>query len=531
MKTNRIAPLSGLLLTAALLTMSGCTKVGPDFGGVEKPPMPAAWPEGRADENATVSWWKVFNDPTLDRLVETACAQNLDLESAGLRILQARAALGISEGLRYPQKQTLSGSAAWSYRQERGFNSAGVNFDLGWEMDVWGKYARGIESAEATLYAGVMSYQNILVSVIAEVARNYIAYRTAEERIAYARRNIVIQERVTEMTQIQFNSGNVSELDMQQARSQLYATRATLPAIELTKMQARNALAVLLGTTPDRMETLLAKGDHTRHDDIRNYIRMSKADVVQLEEGRRSEVSMIPVAHFDPMTKIDAALLRRRPDLKAAEFQAHAASADIGVATAELYPSFTLFGTIGYNTNDILDRWVSAPKALGVSIGPAFSWNIWQYGRIKNSIRLQDAVFEESLVNYNNKVIRAVSEVSNALYGYNLTKEQLVENEKALDATVRAFNLSATQYNNGLVSYQRLLSTVENLTRTQDRYAQIRGALATNAVLLYKALGGGWQISRGKRYVGEARAKKMAERTDWGGYLDGNATRFPETMK
>ncbi len=515
--------------TAAVLAlMSGCTKVGPDFHRIEPPELPKNWSQARADENATLSWWKIFHDDTLDRLIQTVYAQNLDLQSAGLRILQARAALGVSEGLRYPQVQQLSGNAAWSHRYERNFTSAAASFDLGWETDLWGKYARGIESSEASLYASVMSYRDLMVSVIAETVRSYIAYRTAEERMAYARRNIAIQERVTEMTRVQYNSGNVSELDMQQSRTTLYTTRATLPAIELTKIKARNALAVLLATTPEHVDALLEHGGEQRRDTLKSYLDTDRHDIVRLREDPKSyELFLIPEARFDPATKIDAALLLRRPDLKAAEYRAHALSAQIGVATAELYPSFSLFGTIGYSSSDLTGNWVAAPKALGVSFGPSFSWNIWQYDRIKNRIRIQDARFEEALVAYDKKVIRAVADVSSAMHGYNLTKAQLVESEKALEATLRAFNLSVTQYNNGLVSYQRLLSTVESLTRTQDRYAQIRGALATNAIALYKALGGGWQLSNGRRYVGSARAEQMKKRTDWGSYLDDNATRLP----
>ena len=524
---------TGIFLAALVAIMSGCTKLGPDFNGVEKVQIPEEWKHDTSlDDNATLKWWEVFKDPVLDSMVEKAYAQNLDIKSAGLRILQARAVLGISEGLTYPQVQKLSGNAALSHQNEQNFASAGIGFDIGWEMDIWGKYARGIESSTASLYASVASYQNIMVSVISEVARNYVSYRTAEERIAYAKRNVAIQERVTKMTEIQYNSGNVSELDMQQSRTQLHNTRAILPAIELSKIKARNAIAVLLGTMPNEIEKIMADSDKKWSDSIQKYIAGEKSGVIQLKEkSSMLNISLVPVADFNPYSKIDAGLLMRRPDLKVAEYKAHAASAQIGVKTTELYPSFTLFGNIGYNTNDASGDWLSGSKPLGISAGPAFSWNILQYDRIKNQIRLQDALFEESLVNYNKKVLQAVGEVSDALHGYILTKEQLKENKKAVDATVRAFNISATQYNNGLVSYQRLLSTVENLTRTQDRYAQIRGSLATNAIFLYKALGGGWEIARGKAYVSAETAKKMGERVDWGKYLDSNMTRFPEDMR
>jgi outer membrane protein TolC len=508
---------------------SGCSTLGPDFDGIENVTMEKE-ADAQVDTALLGEWWSVFNDKTLDLLVRKTYEQNLDLKSAGLRILQARAVLGISEGFRYPQQQTLSANAALTQSGHNNFASAGVNFDLAWEMDVWGKYARGIEASEASLYATVASYHDIMVSVTAEVARNYINYRTAQERIAYAKRNITIQNRVTRMTEIQFNSGNVSELDMQQARAQLYATRSTLPSLELSKIKIRNALSVLMGTSVQEVAQLL-KQDGKNSDSINNYLNEKKSYIqVKRDNSSSLNISIVPTVQFDPTHNIDATMLSQRPDLKVAEHLAHANSAKIGATMAQLYPSFVLFGNIGINSNSATGSWKSLDDAVGVSIGPAFSWNIFQYDRIKNQVRLQDALFEESLLNYNKKVLQAVAEVSDAMYGYQLTKEQQIENKKAVEATVRAFNISMAQYNDGLVSYQRLLSTVESLTRNQDRYAQIKGVLATNVVLLYKALGGGWQMHEGASYISKERAKKMQQRTDWGSYLDDNMTRLPKGM-
>ena len=515
----------------SLLIFSGCAKLGPDFTGISNPPVPKAWKSNHTDpKNASVvKWWRTFHDPTLNRLVEKAYAQNLDIKSAGLRIAQARAALGISQGLAFPQVQTLSGQASATRTGLGDVATAGLNFDMGWEMDIWGKYARGIEASEATLYASVASYDNIMVSVIAEVARNYIDYRTAQERLTYAKRNVVIQERVTKMTEIQFNSGNVSELDMQQARTQLYNTRTSIPAIELTKVQARNALALLLSTDAGQIEHMLDVGNAKHYEAANAFIAQSKG-IIQIKEKAKGliGIDLIPKAGLNPYYKIDANLLTQRPDLKVAEYNVHANAARIGATMAELYPSFSLFGNIGYNTSNKTGSWLSGSNALGVTIGPSFSWNIFNYGRIKNQIRLQDAIFEESLVNYNKQVLSAVQEVSNALNGYVLTRKQHIENKKAVEATIRAFNISVVQYNDGLVNYQRLLTTVEKLTSTQDRFASIKGNMALSAVSLYKALGGGWQISRGKAYISKEMAAKMKARTDWGHYLDDGMTRLPK---
>ena len=513
------------------LIFSGCAKLGPDFAGIGDPPVPKAWKRNHTNpKNASVvQWWRTFHDPTLNRLVEKAYAQNLDIKSAGLRIAQARAALGISQGLAFPQVQTLSGQASSTRTGLGDVATAGLSFDMGWEMDIWGKYARGIEASEATLYASVASYDNIMVSVIAEVARNYIDYRTAQERLTYAKRNVVIQERVTKMTEIQFNSGNVSELDMQQARTQLYNTRTSIPAIELTKVKARNALALLLSTDAGQIDRMLDVGKAKRYEAANTFIAQSR-DIIQIKEKAHGliGINLIPTAGLNPNYKIDANLLTQRPDLKVAEYNIHANSARIGATMAELYPHFSLFGNIGYNSSNKTGNWLAGSDALGVTIGPSFSWNIFNYGRIKNQVRLQDAIFEESLVNYNKQVLSAVQEVSTALNGYVLTRRQHIENKKAVEATIRAFNISVVQYNDGLVNYQRLLTTVEKLTSTQDRFASIKGNMALSAVSLYKALGGGWQISRGKAYISKETAAKMKARTDWGEYLDDDMTRLPK---
>jgi len=515
---------------AAVLILEGCANLGPDFQGIKNPPIPKNWKHNKAQNNSDiVRWWETFQDPTLNTLVLKAYTQNLDIKSAGLRIAQARAALGISQGLAFPQVQTLSGEAASTHTGLTDVASAGLNFDMGWEMDLWGKYARGIEASEATLYASVASYDTIMVSVIAEVARNYIEYRTAQERLTYAKRNVVIQERVTKMTEIQFNSGNVSELDMQQARTQLYSTRTSIPAIELSRIQARNALALLLGTEASALEKILGKHQGDLYESANKYIAEHKG-IIQIKESHNGLVgiNLIPKAKLNPYYKIDADLLTRRPDIKAAEYTVHANAALIGVTMAELYPSFSLFGNIGYNSSNKTGSWLAGSDALGVTIGPSFSWNIFNYGRIKNQIRLQDAKFEESLVNYNKSVLSAVSEVSNALNGYILTRQQQKENQKAVEATIRAFNISVVQYNDGLVNYQRLLTTVEKLTSTQDRFATIRGNVSLNAVALYKALGGGWQMNRGKAYISAKTAKKMQGRIDWGKYLSPKMTTIPK---
>jgi outer membrane protein TolC len=445
----------------------------------------------------------------------------LSLEAAGLRIVQARAALGISDALIFPQQQSVSGSAAKLYQNEQSFNSAAIGLDVGWEMDIWGKYARGIETAEANLYASIASYRDVLVTITAEIARNYINYRTTEERMYLSRQNIAIQERVVEMTQVQYDSGNVSELDVQQAKTQLYATQAALPGLNIARLQSANALAVLLGVLPEDIEPMLTLSTAR---EIPSYDeRMSQAATTSRDDdafiNEYNSRSLIPdIPPID--TSIDPDLLRRRPDLQVAELQARAQSARIGARQADLYPQFFLFGSIGLNDTAASGDSLSASNAVTAAIGPGFSWNVFQYDRIKNQVRIEDARFQESLTNYNLQVLEAVREVSNALVAYEYSKRQAEINFLAVEASIRAFNISATQYDNGLVTYQRLLSTVEKMTLREDAYAQTRGNIANNVVALYKALGGGWQEFSDAPPLKPEIIEQMKGRSDWGDYLE-----------
>jgi len=451
-----------LPIVMLLASTAACTTVGPDYEAPPSPELPSSWNTADAATKSAeaANWWKLFQDPVLDELIDRGARQNLSVEAAGLRIVQARAALGISDALIFPQQQKVSGSLSKIYQDEHSFNSAGVGLDVGWEMDIWGKYARGIESSEATLYASIASYRDVLVTITAEIARNYINYRTAQERTDLSRQNIAIQQRVVEMTQTQFDSGNVTELDVQQSKTQLYATQGTLPGLSIARLQAQNALAVLLGVMPDELTPMLVleKGGSASVDEER----------VNLAAAEYDAQSVIPVAP-SLNTRVDSALVLRRPDLQVAELQARAQSARIGQTEAALYPQFFLFGTIGLSDTVPTGGSFSASNAVTAAIGPGFSWNIFQYGRIKNQVRVEDARFQESLSNYNQQVLQAVQEVSNALVAYRYSVEQSEYNFSGVNASIRAFNISSTQYNNGLVTYQRLLSTVEKMTRANAR--------------------------------------------------------------
>lgn len=505
------------------MLLAACTIVGPDYQPPTQSELPSEWAEGEAAQEtlAVGAWWQLFNDPVLSDLVEQGAKQNLSIAAAGLRIVQARAALGISDALIFPQQQQVNGNYSALYRNEDWFNSASASLDVGWEMDIWGKYARGIESSEASLYASIASYHDVLVSISAEIARNYINYRTAEERIYLSRQNIGLQQRVVDMTQVQYEAGNVSELDVQQAKAQLYGTQSALPALNIARLQARNAIAVLLGTIPDKIEPLLTQHKQRKTQSLDKRISETQRPGVAAENYNRS--SVIPLA---PRLKssVDAQLVMHRPDLQVAELLTRAQSARIGLAEADLYPQFFLFGSVGVSQTVRSNKSFDLSDSVTATIGPGLSWNIFQYGRIKNAVRIEDALFQESLTNYNQSVLEAVREVSNALEGYDNYLDKSKFDFSAVEASIRAFNISFNQYSNGLVSYQRLLSSVETMTLREDAYAQTRGNIANQVVAMYKALGGGWEPFKDKPVVNAKTVEQMETRTDWGDYLQ------PETI-
>ena len=370
---------------------SGCTTLGPDFRTPEAP-QETAWVNQDIQLTMApipqVAWWKVFNDPVLDSLIEEAYRQNISLQLAGLRILEARAQLGIAVGLQYPQTQQVGGSASavklsenapnFSPVADRSFRDYQAGFDASWEIDFWGRYRRGIQSAEAGLAASLADYDDALVSLTAEVARSYVLIRTLQERLQIAYDNIKLQQDSLRIANVRFTNGATTELDVQQARSNLANTQALVPSTLSGIQKARNALAILLGILPSELHNLL--------------------------DGP----GKIPVVPAEIATGIPAELLRRRPDIRRAEALAASQSALIGVAESDLYPRFTLLGSIGFETSDTFDSDAGDlidSDSLQYFAGPAFTWNILNYGRLKNNVRVQDARYQQTIMNYRNTVL------------------------------------------------------------------------------------------------------------------------------
>ena len=490
-----------LLLFFISVIVSGCTMLGPDF---QRPDAETAdkWQSSdnlvvKETETDDKEWWKLYDDPALDELIRIAYEQNLSLQIAGLRVLEARAQLGLVAGNIYPQVQELGGdfntNGVAQPTSDRNFNSASFGFDASWEVDFWGKFRRSILSADANLEATIAGYDDTLVSLTGEVARTYVVIKTQEERITLADKNARIQKRVLDIVQVQYDNGTVTELDLQQAKTQLFSTKALIPGFQLSLDQAKHALSILMGMPPG---------------DLSNLIHSS---------------GIIPSIPAEVVAGIPADLLRRRPDIRQAERQAAAQSEQIGISRADLYPSFSLMGNLGWNVSDSGSSSLGnifESNSFGFSFGPSFSWKILNYGRLKNQVRVQDARFEQLLTTYQNTVLNAAQEVEDAMSGFlnSRAKEQLLKT--SVQAAQRALDISMLQYEEGLVDYNRVLDSTTALTTQQDNYTSTQGDVVTYLIAMYKALGGGWQIRIGKDFIPETTRERMEKRTDWGGLLD-----------
>lgn len=506
---SKISSLAELiLLLSIVLVFSGCA-VGPDFVRPEAK-MNENWNENgdqrvKAETAVDKQWWKTFNDPTLDQLIQLAYQQNLPLQIAGLRILEARAQLGIAIGQQYPQQQEAFGSISkWGLSQnaansglDRNFWDYQFGFDAAWELDFWGKFRRNVEATQANLIGSVADYDDALVSLTAEVARTYAIIRTFEALIELTRENVKLQEEGLQLAESRFRNGATTELDVAQARALLESTRATLPQLQTSLIQSQNALSTLLGQPTGTVRSLLG------------------------------ENKVIPVAPAEIAIGMPAELLRRRPDIRSAELAAAAQCARIGIAKSDLYPSFSIFGEFGFQTSsqggimannahfhNILDG-----GSFFYTFGPSLKLPIFNYGRIENNVRVQDAQFQALLVNYQNTVLKAAQEVEDALTGFLKSQEAAIYEQNSVNASQRSVEIAMIQYREGAVDYQRVIDTQRALLQGQDSLAQIRSSIATNLIALYKALGGGWELRQGQPIVGANTIAEMQKRTDWGSLL------------
>lgn len=501
------ALLRWMFAAAFLVPMTACT-VGPDFLA---PLAPLAEKYRDVDNRAVRStgrdyqrWWEAFHDPTLNRLIQIAYNKNLTLLSAGTRVLQARATLGIAIGVSYPQLQQGTGSLIYN-RSSAATPLAGPTAtpsyfwtdtlagQAAWELDFWGKFRRGVESADGVYLASIASYDGVLVSLLADATATYIGIRATEQLIAIARTNIQKQQQALAIAKAKFGGGGVSELDVFQATNVLEQTRAAIPQLMIQLQQGQNALCILLGVPPQSLGMLLSRST-----------------------GR------IPSSSRSVVVGIPADLLRRRPDVRAAELAALAQSAQIGVAKAQLYPAISITGTFGgsaSSTNGHSLAQVVSSKGVAFAAGPSFQWNILNYGQITNNVRLQDALLQQLLVDYQNTVLKAQQEVDDGLATYSQSRLQAAFLDRSVQAAIGALRIGTEQYDQGATSFTTVLTAEQNLLQAQNSLAAASANIPLGLTAIFRALGGGWQIREDGNFVTAPTLEQMRARTDWGSLL------------
>lgn len=488
---------SGQMLLLGALGLSGCVRLGPDFQSpkqawIDHWSSPALEQSSQRSQHPDLrQWWQVFADPLLDRLIAEADSHNSDLKIAGLRVMEARAQLGIAQSGRYPQLQQASVDSLYFNRRQSGginpqdshFWQYSAGFDVGWELDFWGRFSRAIESADAGYFAAQANYEDVLVLLRAQVADTYFSLRTTEARLRVARENARQQQRNFEITEKLFNSGQQAELDLQQARTQYLGTLSTIPSFEDQVLRTRNALAVLIGQPPGALPQLLEN------------------------EG------LIPLVNRAVLQDVPANLLLRRPDVRAAELNVAAQSALIGVAVTDFYPSLTLLGSIVWSA----DTLSGTSRSLDLIGGPSVRWNLFDHGQISNNVRVQDARLQQLIEAYRDKVRQAAREADDAASGLikSLERERILREAEV--AAKRSLVLASAQYREGYSDFQRVLDAQRALLEQQDNYLVSRSNAVGNLIALYKALGGGWYSALPK--VDPATRQQMEKRTDWGDLL------------
>ena len=501
-----VAALGPLILGFVLVSLTGCM-VGPTYktpqASVEAQWMGVPSSSRQRTKITQAYWWKCFRDPVLDRLIKTAYANNLSLQATGVRILQARAQLNQAIGNLFPQQQGLSGEVNYTRLStpERAFVPAGLTpnytidkvlFSSSWEIDFWGKYRRTIESDRATFFGNVASYDDALVTLIADVATSYVNIRTLEERIRVAARNAESQRQSYQLAEAQFKSGESDELDMRQAETLVGQTEAQIPHLQNTLNQTKNGLAVQLGVTPDEVDRLLAGPSH------------------------------IPIASGEVAAGIPHDLLRRRPDVREAGLTAAAQSALIGVARANMFPALSLSGEFGFHSNNELNNSLSGMfswQSKAAQAGASFMWPVFNYGRLVNQVRVQDAQFQQAILNYQNTVLTAQEEVENGLSAFYTELQALSKLTAAAAAAQRSTELSLLQYRSGETNYTTVLSTQQAQLSVDDSVASSRGSVALGLISIYRALGGGWELRQGGDVISDEVKTEMGRRTNWGRML------------
>jgi NodT family efflux transporter outer membrane factor (OMF) lipoprotein len=450
-------------------------KVGPNY---QRPPAPVAphWIDEndsrvRSVEGDDSHWWTVFNDPKLNDLVQVAYQQNLSVREAAFRVLQNRALLAGAIGNLFPQTQTTNGAyerinlsrevANRQFAPDIAYNQWNYGFSLAWELDFWGRFRRAIEAANDQLDASVENYDDVLVTLIGDVASAYVQIRTIQLQIAYARQTLLLQRQSLEIATAKYKGGQTSKIDVDQGQSDVSATEALIEQQLIPLRQTANRLCVLLGIPA--AELLARLGEQN-----------------------------IPTAPNEVVVGIPADLLRRRPDVRRAERLAAAQNAEIGIAIAALYPQISIGGDMGWQAQNFKDLF--GGSAFQGAVGPSFNWAILNYGRLLSNVRAQDAEFQALVANYQNTVLRAGQEVEDGLIQFIRARYRAEDQAESVRTQGEALKEAIAQYKNGLVDYNRVIVLQEKLVERQQVLADAQGQIALGLIQVYRALGGGWQI-------------------------------------
>jgi multidrug efflux system outer membrane protein len=470
----------GIICLAVLL--GGCASVGPDY---QRPVLtaPAQWTESRENQGAALSlpeiaWWQAFGDPVLNGLIEQAAQTNLDLEQARARIAQSRADVTVAGAAAWPSVQGTgsvtrsqggtSTITSGSSSPESVASAAGTifqaGFDASWEIDVFGGTRRSVEAARARLAASVEDLRATLLTLLGDVAKNYADLRANQAQLQITRHNVEAQQQTVEVTRERFHLGLTSYLDVAQAEAQKTSTESNLPTLEASIKQSIHRLGILLGQEPNALKTKLA------------VIR-------PLPQMRRVMAPGLP-----------ADLLLRRPDLRQVERQLAAASADIGVAKAELYPKFDLTAGLGLQGADV-SKFLKISSGRYWSVVPGITWNLFDGGKARATVKNKRAVYEENLAKYRASFIKALEEVENALAAYyaEQTKHRILK--ESVRANQEAVTLARERYRRGLTNFLDVLTAENSLYTAQSNLSKSEANLLTDLISLYKALGGGWNAA------------------------------------
>lgn len=471
LRTTYIQSASWLLVVLLITIISGCVTVGPDYVRPDitvykdwNTQLKSNQNNKETDAQTLAAWWNTLGDQKLSGLIERAAKGNLDLKKAQARVREARARRGVAKADLFPTLNA-SGNATWNRSSEdtgSGVTSDlySVGFDAAWELDIFGGVRRSVESAQANLEASEEDRRDVLISLLAEVALNYIDVRTYQARLASAEANLKTQEETHQLTVWRNQAGLSDELAVQQARLNLENTRSKVPALRTGLEEAMNRIAVLLGEQPGKVHAELT---------IREPI---------------------PVTSLNLAVGVPADVMRCRPDVQKAERDLASQTAKIGVATADLYPKFKMSGTIGLDAFSVANLFLSGSRSY--SFGPSITIPIFAGGSIRQNIEVQSALQEQYLIAYETAVLTALEEVENALIAYVQEQSRRQALSDAATAAKQTVELAKMKYETGLMDFSVVLDAERSLLSLEDELAQSEGKVTSNLIRLYKALGGGW---------------------------------------